>query len=92
MVGAKDILAVLEKIPGWKRVIETPDRVDELEKRAAALEEKLGDEWPPDVCRACGKRALRLYNSMPGLDGGPIKENWVCKECGMDEFRPAKPR
>ena len=91
MVGLKDLIAVLDRWDVWKRVSAAPDRLDELEKRVAALEEKLGGEWPAEVCKACGKRALRLYHSSGGLDRDPVREEWACRECGVRQHKVFKP-
>ncbi len=59
----EDLLNALDRIPIWKRLQELPPEVERLKHRVAELEEKLGDVWPPDVCRLCGKRAARIVNS-----------------------------
>ena len=56
----EDMLKALDRIPGWKRLQEVPNEVDELKTKVAALEEKLGEKWPADICRHCGERAARL--------------------------------
>ena len=76
----------------WKAVRGTPDRLNALERRVAELEEKLGDTWPPDVCRACGERALRLYSTLGPNDEGHMMENWNCSECHARERRQVKAR
>jgi ribosomal protein L37AE/L43A len=83
MFGTKDLLDLLDRIPTWKRLGQVPDRVDQLEKRVADLEEKLGGKYPPDVCRSCGERALRLKEVM----GGGTNEMWVCQSCNFHEER-----
>lgn len=55
-----DVMKVLDRIPGWKRLQEVPAEVDELKAKVAALEEKLGGKWPADICKFCGERAVRL--------------------------------
>ena len=85
-----DILKALDRIPGWKRVQELPTEVDALKSRITALEEKLGDKWPADICKACGARALRMIDSFP-LDKGIIQQTWSCGECKGQELRTRKP-
>jgi hypothetical protein len=46
----KDLLQLLDRIPVWKRIAAMPGRLDELEKRLAALEQK--PNLP--ICEACG--------------------------------------
>lgn len=76
-----ETLKVLERIPIWKRLGQIPAEVDDLQKRVAALEEKLGGKWPADVCKYCGERAVRL------ADQRHTEENWVCAVCGETELR-----
>ena len=82
----EDMLKALDRIPGWKRLQEIPSEVDELKKKVAALEEKLGGKWPPDVCRFCGERAMRLSATL-GPSAGKMEEQWHCKECNKTEIR-----
>lgn len=81
----------MKSIPWMKRLGDTPDRVDALEKRIAELEEKLGDKIPPEFCRRCGKRAMRLGDAR-GEEKGVTNERWDCKDCGMREWRKVKAR
>lgn len=92
MFSLKDLLAVLDRWDVWQRVSATPDKIEALERRVAALEEKLGDVWPADVCRACGKRAMRLGGVRGPGASGTMTEHWDCAECGGHERRQVKPR
>jgi hypothetical protein len=85
--GMKDLLALLDKIPIWARLRETPDRVDELEKRVKALEEK--PKLP--ICEKCGVGYVRLdrTESMEGpfaaLSGSGLHiKVYKCDSCGME--------
>ena len=82
-----DILKALDRIPIWKRLQGVPEEVDDLARRVAKLEEKLGDKWPADVCKFCGERALRLANSFVSHDHGKIENEWKCETCGEYETR-----
>ena len=92
MAAFDNVLSVLDKWPLWKRITATPEKVDELEERISALEEKLQDEWPPDVCKFCGKRSARLEHRTRANDKGIYREDWVCQECGQIEARSFKVR
>jgi len=83
-----ETLKVLDRIPIWKRLGEVPSEVDDLKKRVAALEEMLGGTWPPDVCKFCGKRAVRLQASF-GAEAktGKARQQWQCGKCGQIEIR-----
>ena len=80
-------LNFLEKIPSWQRVKDLPDRIDDLNARLRALEEKYNGTWPPDVCRYCGVRAARLWIAAPIADGGIKREDWKCESCHKIEPR-----
>ncbi|KAG5716814.1 hypothetical protein E4T56_gene17452, partial [Termitomyces sp. T112] len=58
-----DILALLDKWPLWKRMTEAPSRIDDLEKRLAALE-ATPKRAPGKTCKACGEPAMRLTASV----------------------------
>lgn len=80
----EDILKALDRIPIWKRLGEVPAEVDDLKKRIAALEEKLGTKWPGDVCQFCGERAWRLKES-GYASREATEEYWGCTACGKDQ-------
>jgi ribosomal protein L40E len=84
----EDMLKALDRIPGWKRLQEVPNEVDELKAKVAALEEKLGGKWPADICRHCGERGARLEYSR--LEKTISIERWDCEKCGYSDFRNHK--
>jgi hypothetical protein len=84
----EDMLKALDRIPGWKRLQTVPDEVDELKKKVAALEEKLGGNYPPDVCRSCGERQARLIYTYAA--DAVVYETWRCRACGADDQRVSK--
>jgi hypothetical protein len=88
----EDMMKALDRIPGWKRLQEVPAEVDDLKRRLAALEEKLGGKWPPDVCRFCGEQAVRLQASFGPDAKGSMHENWHCSKCNNTEVRLVKAR
>ena len=85
-----DVLKTLDRIPIWKRLGEVPEEMDDLNRRVADLEEKLGGTWPADVCRFCGKRAARLADSTLANDKGYAREEWFCAECNNTDTRAFK--
>ncbi len=90
MGAIDDFVKMLDRIPLWKRLGELPAEVDDLNRRVADLEAKLGGKWPADVCRKCGERAMRL-EAIQGPDSrGAMKEMWACGECQFHEPRIAR--
>lgn len=84
-----DILALLDKIPIWKRVQETPARADALEKRIEELEKSL-ERAPGATCEACGGHTMRLTQKgkmLGGHAGHWSDDTWACAECGHSEIR-----
>lgn len=88
----EDILKALDRMPIWKRLQETPGEVDDLRARVEALEEKLGGQWPPEICRFCGERAARLESSRGPNDKGLMTEFWKCAACNQTDKRLVRPR
>jgi hypothetical protein len=82
----EDILKALDRIPVWKRLQGLPAEHEALARRIGALEEKLGEHWPGDVCRSCGARAAHVVHSHTEK-GGIVCEAWECKECMYRDFR-----
>ena len=87
-----DLLALLDKIPIWKRVQETPARMDLLEKRIEELEKRL-ERAPGAACPACGALAMRLTAQgrvMGGHGDHWTDDTWTCAECAHSEIRSRK--
>lgn len=82
--GLKDLLAVLDRWDVWKKMTAAPARVDELEKRIAALEAQLA-ALPGQRCEYCGASTLRLKSEEPDPifgDVGTMRQIWECSSCG----------
>lgn len=60
-----DILDVLKRWDRWRRIDETPERIDALEKRIAELEVKL-QRAPGEACPKCGALEFRTESTLPG--------------------------
>jgi hypothetical protein len=75
----EDLAEAMKKVPWLKRLAETPDKLEDLERRLTAIEEKLGDTIPPEFCQRCGALASRLgYSS---VEGNVVRQRWDCGEC-----------
>jgi len=88
MLALKDLNELLEKIPLWKRVANTPDRLDELEKRVKAIEDQISGTG--EVCPYCRKPSLQLLNikGEPGMeDLGVKKYFYKCLNCDKESNR-----
>ena len=90
--GLKDLLDALDRWGEWKSMRAAPAKLEALEKRVAELEEKLGNKWPPDVCRACGERGLRLRDVYGPDAKGMMREGWNCEKCKHHEVRVVRPK
>lgn len=82
-----DIMEALDKIDIWKRLKTVPDELDAVKARLAAIEAAYGGKHPPDVCKFCGERALRLSAVLGPNAKGKMTENWNCKKCSRTEPR-----
>ena len=89
----KDFLAALQTWPKWKRIEESPERIDALENRISKLEKRL-ERCPGEGCPKCGELAFRAYGSRPAGragGGGPIVRTMQCEKCGYSEHRTIVP-
>lgn len=80
-------------MPIWRNLKALPARVEELERRLAALEEgaKAPRKSPGQPCPACGEPAYLLTNSerSKGPFGalGAMDRTYICGECGFSETK-----
>ncbi len=88
----EDMLKVFDRWDVWQEMKTLPQRVSDLEAKVADLNAKLGGKWPPDVCRSCGERAMRLSWVGGPDDRGNMREDWECKACKFIEIRKVKPQ
>jgi hypothetical protein len=89
-----DILAILDRIPVWKRLRGLDGRMERLEERVATLEAALraaanAPRPPTNPCSRCGKetRILRIGRGQ-GETGAPMEAVVWCDNCETDEIRP----
>jgi ribosomal protein S27AE len=92
-----DIVALLKRWDRWRRIDETPERIDALEKRIADLEAKL-QRAPGKECPKCGAWDFRTESALPGgglmggLGLGIIDRKMKCGACGHQETRRETPK
>ena len=80
------------RVDEWERMRNGLARVTDVEKRVEELERKLGSDYPPDVCKFCGKREVRMTGSRAmDYKSGVVRQEWTCKACAREEVRTAKP-
>ncbi len=82
-----DILALLDKLPIWKRIKETPARADALEGRIEALEKRL-ERAQGEACQKCGNYTMRLITrgrQTGSYDKAFTNDTWRCTECAHTE-------
>jgi hypothetical protein len=80
------ILELLNKWPAWKRITQSPERVDELERRVVTLEERLR-RAPGEGCPYCGALAMRLVKEVPDAAlgiAGVTNATYRCEECSRE--------
>lgn len=84
MFSLKDLIALLDKWPVWKRISQTPERIDKLEERIMKLENRLSGSG--DKCPKCKQMTLELVN-MKVIE--PILNlktyYYTCSNCGFNE-------
>lgn len=90
MVGVADIIELLKRWDRWRRIDETPERVDALERRISELEQRL-QRAPGEACPACGELEFRVISSKPSGHGfgklGARDHAYKCQKCGFEDVR-----
>lgn len=90
MLSLSDMVALLEKIPGWKRMVDAPARIDALEKRLAELEIKSRQVARPGgkPCPACGQPAFSQISVRDDPIMGVVglkRRTYRCDSCQHEE-------
>ena len=94
MFAIKDLLALLEEWPKWKRVRDAPEALDALSLRVLELEKKLA-RCPGEACPHCGELEFRVEKSGPAgryAMVGEFEREKRCQKCGYSESRLVKDR
>lgn len=84
MLSVKDMTNLLELIPLWKQLKTLPDRVADLERKFAAIEQQPSIQH--DDCPKCHQPTLELTDSQ--LDPtfgvlGVYQYQYCCSSCGF---------
>ena len=86
MFSIKDLNELLDKMPLWKKMKESPERIDALEKRILALENRLSGTG--DICPKCKQPTLELDSSkLIEATIGLMQYNYKCSNCGFTKIR-----
>ena len=90
MITLSDIVALLEKIPGWKRMVEAPARIDALEKRLAEFEAKGRHVARPGgkPCPACSQPSFFQISVRDDPVMGVVglkRRTYRCDSCQHEE-------
>lgn len=92
MSTLESILDLLNRWPSWKRITDSPDRIDGLEHRVAQLEDKL-QRAPGEACPSCGALAFRVTESKPMAGGfGKLGVRQWTRRCDDCEFEDTETR
>jgi len=78
-----DLIALLDHIPIWKKLVLLPKKIEELEKRLEAIEKQISGTG--DVCPYCRKPTGNLIEIKPDRlmgDLGVNIEYYQCGNCG----------
>ncbi|WP_368933530.1 hypothetical protein [Brevundimonas naejangsanensis] len=75
-----DIVKALEAMPLWKRLTALPDRVEQLERRLAALEASRATAPSAGTCKFC-HGALRVISEVPHPIFGDFGHKELTLEC-----------
>ncbi|MDP3327719.1 hypothetical protein [Parvibaculum sp.] len=92
MSAIDTILRTLEQWPLWKRMTQAPARLDELEKRVAALEAR-AKGGAVDACPLCGGE-MKVVSVMPHPTFGTFgiqQHSLACQSCTHSEKRKVDP-
>ncbi|OGU70184.1 MAG: hypothetical protein A2V93_03910 [Ignavibacteria bacterium RBG_16_34_14] len=86
MFSLKDLNELLDKMPLWKRMKESPERIDALEKRIVSLEKRLSGSG--DICPKCKQPTLELVSSKNINELIGLRQfNYKCSNCGFTDSR-----
>jgi predicted nucleic-acid-binding Zn-ribbon protein len=88
--GIPDLVALMDRWGVWKEVRANADKVPALERRIAALEERL-QRAPGTACPKCGALEFRTEKVSPAKGPlsivGAVDRHLKCSACGHTEVR-----
>ena len=93
MLSVSDILKILDNIPVWKTLGTLPKRVEELERRLAAIEAAPKKPADPE-CPLC-HAPMKVTKVEPHRVFGPMgvqNHTYACTACNHKEERKIDPR
>jgi hypothetical protein len=88
MAVLDNVIEILRRWDGWRRIEALPSRVDELERRVAELESRLR-RAPGEACPSCGEFDFRVTGSRPVAGAfaelGVRERTLKCGACGFED-------
>ena len=91
MSTLESILNLLNKWPAWKRITQSPARIDELEKRIKSVEDKI--KGSGELCPFCKQPTLELLEIIPDKMFGDLGVNvhkFKCSSCNKEYEKKIK--
>ncbi len=80
MATLDNLIALLNRLPIWKKLKTLPERVDALERRVGELEAQVSG-GVQDVCPKCKKRTFAVTRSEPDPTFGELGATSRTYEC-----------
>ena len=88
MLTVTELLKILDKVPLIKDLKPLPSKVEELERRIAALETRLANTARSAFCEHCGSGNVERIGSVPhptfGRALGKKLPKFRCHDCGEE--------
>jgi transposase-like protein len=89
MAVLSEVVELLKRWDRWKRIDESPERIDALERRITELEARL-QRAPGEACPSCGALEFRVTKSEPTRHSGfahlgARDHHYKCQACGFQD-------
>jgi hypothetical protein len=86
MFSLKDLNELLDKMPLWKKMKESPARIDALDKRIISIEKRLSGSG--DICPKCKQPTYELVETKIIEETLGIRQfNYKCSNCNFTDSK-----